>query len=95
MPEELRTKDGHPAVELMYLTDGKSLFKLSTLYEREATLQVCLDAGELTERTIVRHYSAERVRHLYGQGAELDQLVTRYETLLAQGNAGRAGEGYL
>jgi hypothetical protein len=77
--EPLRTADGHEVHEGLYLQDGRTLYKVSTCYERQVALQVCLDRGELTTRTRVRQLAAGTVTGLRvaNQG-----LVGRYHNLL-------------
>ena len=58
---------------------GRTLFKVSTCYERNVALRVCLERGELTEGIRVQEYAAERVRHLRMANKG---MVDRYHQLL-------------
>jgi hypothetical protein len=79
MPELLRTADGAVVKEGLYLQDGRTLLKVSTCYEREVALIVCLDKGELPEDIRVRQLASHVVTQLRtaNQG-----LVERYHMLL-------------
>lgn len=60
----MRTKDGCEMFELLYIQDGRTLYKVSTVYDHRITAQVCLDRGALPNRTRVRILTRSQVAQM-------------------------------
>lgn len=60
----------------LYVQEGRTLFKVSTVYTSHVTVQVLFDKGVIPGRTSVRSISADDVKDLKPASA---QIIRKYE----------------
>ena len=71
--------DGLEVKPLMYIQDGRTLLKVSTVYDTHITAQVCIDGTKIPSRTSVRTVLARQVSGMRGAS---DAIVDRYHAML-------------
>jgi hypothetical protein len=79
MEEPIRTSDGAEVKELLYIQDGRTLYKVSTVYPNYITAIVCLDSGQFPARTTVRELPRTLVAQL---PTATDRIVDSYHARL-------------
>jgi uncharacterized protein (DUF2126 family) len=79
MNQQMFTADGAEVLPNLYIQDGRTLYKVSTVYETSITAQVCWEKGQIPGRTTVRTLP----RHIVtGSVTPSDKLVERYHAAL-------------
>ena len=78
--EPIRTSDGAVVKPLLYIQDGRALYKISTVYHSFITVTVCFDRnGKAPARTTVRRLMPEQV---HGMPVASTRIINRYHDYL-------------